>query len=107
MVCILAVQPQWKRLTFAAAVLALLLPSLMNWFGLLDLYRLPGPKSDHVTFIILGADHHPTWVFYFFLVFINVLTVVIACTYASRYRDMLDELEANNRARVLGLQRLL
>lgn len=108
MVCILAVQPEWRRLTFAVAVLVVLVPSILNWIGIMDVYELPGiGRTNLITLIIRGADYHPPWVFQVFLPLLHVLTVLFAVLFASKYRDMLDDLEADNRAKVLGLQRLL
>jgi eukaryotic-like serine/threonine-protein kinase len=108
MVCILAVQPEWRRLTFGVAVLVVLVPSILNWIGMTDVYEIPGSgRTEHITFIIRGADYHPPWVFHVFLPLLNVLAVLFAGLFASKYRDMLDHLEADNRAKVLGLQRLL
>ena len=77
------------------------------WTGLSNVSALSGGASPEAFFTIRGATYHPPAVFLGGLVITNLLNVLLAGFYAARYRDMLDRLEEENRAKVHALSRLI
>jgi serine/threonine protein kinase len=105
MVYALAVQSRWRHPTIAMGALAVALPALPVLFGVSDVLALHGDVTP--TFVLHGADYHPPGAFLFMLVAVNVASVLAAGIYAAQYRDRLDGLEAENRAKVHALSRLM
>jgi serine/threonine-protein kinase len=105
MVYALAVQSRWRYHTIAMGGLAVALPALPVLFGVSDVLELRGDVTP--IFVIHGADYYPPSAFLFMLVAVNVASVLAAGIYAAQYRDLLDGLEAENRAKVHALSRLM
>jgi tetratricopeptide (TPR) repeat protein len=105
MVYALALQSRWRYETIAMGALAVALPALPVLFGVSDVLELRGDVTP--MFVIHGADDHPRATFLFMLVAVNVASVLAAGIYAAQYRDLLDGLEAENRAKVHALSRLM
>jgi serine/threonine-protein kinase len=106
MVYTLAVQARWRHAMIACGGFAVALPSLAALFDLSDVVELRGGMLDP-KLVIHGADFHPPATFLFMLVVVNLASVLAAGFYAAQYRDLLDELEADNRAKVHALSRLM
>ena len=68
---------------------------------------MPGGLATKATFVVRGADYHAPVVFLVGLAITNLANVLVAGYYAALCRDMLDQLETDNRARVHGLSRLM
>ncbi|MBX3233905.1 MAG: protein kinase [Labilithrix sp.] len=105
MVYVLVVQPRWQYPVIAFGTATVLAPAIPVFFGASDVIDVYGVVEP--TFEIRGALHITAATFHFVLPVANLLCAAAAALYATRYRDMLDELEAANRARVHALSRLM
>jgi hypothetical protein len=83
-------------------VLATALPALI---GVSDVVVIADAAEP--TYLVHTAFRTTPTTFGVVIPIVNFLCVVGAALYAARYRDLLDELEAENRARVHALSRLV
>ncbi|MEA2747731.1 MAG: eukaryotic-like serine/threonine-protein kinase [Myxococcales bacterium] len=96
----------WRRRIVAAGCAAVLLPGALTWLGVLHAYGVAG-DTGRPTIILKGAVHHPPTLLLFTLMAANLAAVLIAAAYAARFRDTLEAIEAETRAKVLALSRLV
>ena len=89
----------------AMGAVAVVVPSLPVLFDASTVIAIGGITEPVIA--IHGAAYHPPGSFLFMLVLVNLASVVAAGLYAAQYRDLLDGLEAENRAKVHALSRLM
>ena len=98
---------EWRRGAIALGCVAIVIPAVLTWIGVLDACELAATPTQTVTVILRGAIYHPRDVLLGGLLVANFLVVLLAAVYGARVRDAFAEIEAVNRAKVLGLSRLL
>ncbi len=92
----------------------------LTWLGILHVFSLgtstrgsgsagsgSAGEAGAPIVTLLGAIHHPPAVLLLGLMVANLGAVLIAAAYAARFRDTLEAIEAETRARVLALSRLV
>ena len=104
---IFAVGREWRWLSVSLTGAALLIPLILMWTHVTSVLEMPGTEAPEATFIIRGAAYHPPLVFVLGLCMTNLVNIWFVGYFASRFRDVLDELDAENRAKVHALSRLL
>lgn len=97
---------EWRRRIVAAGGAAVLLPAVLTWLGVLHTFGVASDTGTPVV-ILKGAIHHPPGVLLLGLMVANLAAVLIAAAYAARFRNTLEEIEAETRAKVLALSRLV
>ena len=97
---------EWRRTIVILACAAVVVPALLAWTHVLHIYDLGSP-TPMGTFVLNGAIFHPPGKLLPVLIILNVAAVLVAAAYAARFRDMLERIEADNRAKVLALARLV
>jgi eukaryotic-like serine/threonine-protein kinase len=103
---VLGGRTEWRRAIVTLGCAAIALPALLIWLGVLGVYDL-GPSTPLDTFILHGALRHPASALLPGLMIGNVAAVVVAAAYAAHFRDTLEQIEAENRAKILALSRLV
>jgi serine/threonine protein kinase len=97
---------EWRWRIVAAGAAAVLLPGVLTWVGVLHAYGVASDTGPPVV-ILKGAIHHPPGLLLLGLMAANLAAVLIAAAYAARFRNTLEEIEAETRAKVLALSRLV
>lgn len=98
---------EWRRLFIVLGALAIAIPTALTWAGVLDVFE---PRTDGrggLSIVLRGAIYHPRDVLLGTLMVTNGLAVLVAAARAASFRDALAKIEAENRAKVLALSRLL
>jgi len=104
---IFAVGREWRWAAVVMSAAALVVPLVSMWTHVSSALEMPGREASLATLVIRGAAYHPPLVFLVGLLLTNVANVLFVGHYSARFRDILDELEAENRAKVHALSRLL
>jgi serine/threonine protein kinase len=97
---------EWRKRIIAAGCAAVLVPGALTWLGILHAYAVASDASPP-TLVLTGAIHHPPRLLLPGLMAANLAAVLIAAGYAAMFRDALEAIEAETRAKVLALSRLV
>ncbi len=101
---------EWRRPLVVLAFVALIAPAMLNLAGVLDVFRfepVPAGSTLTMTGVIKGALIHPPDLMIGGLLIANVVAVLVASAFSARFRDVLEDVEAQNRAKVHALASLV
>lgn len=105
MAYVLVTQPRWQYPIIAGGTVTVLGSGLPVLIGASKAVAIHGTVEP--VFTCQGAFYTSSLTFIAVLPIVNFLCVIAGAFYATRYRDLVDALEAENRARVLALSRLV
>ena len=103
---LLGTRADWRRFVVVCSIATVIVPSALCVLGVMPVNRFDTTGVVGVV-IVHGAIRHPPFALQGVLLLTNLGGLLLAAAYAARFREVLDDIEAKNRARLKQLSRLL